>query len=73
MLDRLDDLVFGSNNIVKLQRLAGRQPVKNLDHHGMGRLDAAVQRLAAVGRVIAVGIRKGRADSLQNCLRIERP
>jgi len=73
MLDRLDDLVLGLDDISEFQRLAGRHPVEDLDQNGMRRIDATVQRLAAIGFVIAFGVRKRGADPLQDALRVERP
>ena len=51
MLDRFQDLVLGRNDVLEFQGLASRQLFKNPDHHLVRRLDAAVQRLAAIGLV----------------------
>ncbi len=60
MLDRLQDLGFGLLHFLEGQRAAGRQLLEHLDEDRMRRLDAAVQRLAAVGRVVATGCRETR-------------
>ncbi|MGY4328316.1 hypothetical protein ACVWWG_002733 [Bradyrhizobium sp. LB7.2] len=39
----------------------------------MRRLDAAIERLAAIGRVIDGGVREGRTDALQDSLGLKRP
>ena len=51
MLDRLEDLVFGLDDVVEGQRHAGRKLLEYLDHHRVRGGDAAVQGLAAVGGV----------------------
>ena len=57
-------LLSACDDVVERQRHAERQPLENLDHHRMRRLDAAVQRLAASSRHSGVG--KRRADALQD-------
>ena len=73
MLDRLEDLVLGLDDVAEFQRNAGRKLLEDLDHHGMRRLDAPVQGLAAIGLVKSVAVRKRGADPLQDALRVERP
>ena len=68
MLDRLENLVFGFNDVVEFQRLSCRKLVEYLDHHLMGRGNAPVQGFAAVGRVEPVTVGKGGADALQDAL-----
>ena len=73
MLDRLEDLGFGLDYIAVFQRLAGRQLLEDLDHHGVRRGHAAVQGLAAIGHVVAIAVGKRGLDALQDADRIERP
>ena len=73
MLDRLDDLALGRHDVAELQRHAQGKLLEDIDHHRMRGLDAPVQGLAAIGGVVAMAVRKRRADALQNGLRIERP
>ena len=73
MLDRLEDLVFGLDDIVEFQRHAGRKLLEDLDHDAVRGLDAPVQGLAAIGLVVADAVRKRGADALQDALRVERP
>ena len=73
MLDGLENPVLGGHDVAELQRNACRKFLEDLDHHLMRRLDAPVQRLAAIGRVVAMAVGKGGADTLQNGLLVERP
>ena len=73
VLDGLENLVFGRHDVAELQRNARGKFLEHLDHHRMRGLDAPVQGLAAIGGIVAMAIRKRRADALQNGLRIERP
>ena len=73
MLDRLENLVLGLDDVAEFQRNAGRKLFEDLDHHGMRRFDAPVQRLAAIGLVKSVAVRKRGANPLQDALRVERP
>ena len=51
MLDRLENLVLGLDDIAEFQGLAGRKPLEDLDHDAVRGLDAPVQGLAAIGLV----------------------
>ncbi len=66
-------LFSASTTSLNVSGLAGRKLLEDLHHHGMRRLDAPVQGLAAIGRVKAIAVRKGGADALQDALRVERP
>jgi hypothetical protein len=71
MLDRLENLVLGLDDVGEFQGNAGRKLFEDLDHHGMRRLDAPVERLAAIGLVKSIAVRKRGANPLQDTLRIE--
>src|SRR6185295_16932999 len=73
MLDRLENLVLGLDDVAEFQGNAGWKLFEDLDHHGMRRFDAAVQYLAAIGLVKSVAVRKCGANPLQDALRVERP
>ena len=73
MLDRLENLVLGLDDVAEFQGNAGRKLFEDLDHHAMRRLDAPVQGLAAIGLVKSIAVRKRGADPLQDALRVERP
>ena len=73
MLDGLEDLAFGLHDIVECQRLAGGKLLEHLDDHRVRSFDTAIQGLAAIGRIIARGVRKGGAHPLQDGRGIERP
>ena len=73
MLDRLEDLVFGLHDVAEFQRHAGGKLLEDLDHDAVRRLDAPVQRLAAIGLVVGTVVRKRGPDALQDALRVERP
>ncbi|MGY4380859.1 hypothetical protein ACVWZ3_008498 [Bradyrhizobium sp. i1.3.6] len=73
MLDRLQDLALGGDDVVEGQGHAERQLLEHLRQHRMRRLDAAVERLAAIGRVIGGGVGERGADALKNCIGLKRP
>ena len=73
MPDRLENLVFGLDDVVEFQGNAGRKPLEDLDHDAVRRLDAPVQGLAAIGLVESIAVGKRGADPLQDALRVERP
>ncbi len=73
MLDGPENLVLGLHDIVEFQRHSRRKLLEYLDHHLVRGADAAVQGLAAIGRVESMAVRKCGADALQDSLRVERP
>ena len=73
LLDGAKNLVLDLQDVAEPQRRPRRQLVEYLGHQGLGRGNAAVQRLAAGGRVENDGVRKRGPDALQNVFRIERP
>src|ERR1044072_6102363 len=73
MLDRLENLVLGLDDVVEFQGNAGRNLLEDLDHHGMRRFDTPVEGLAAISVVKSVAVRKRGADPLQDTLRVEWP
>ncbi len=73
VLDRLQYPGFGLLHFLEGQRRAGRKLLEDLDEDRMRGLDAAIERLAAVARVVGLAVGKGGADALQDGDRLERP
>jgi hypothetical protein len=65
--------IIGLLHFLEGQRAARRKLLEHLDEDRMRRLDAAVQRLATVGRVVGLAVRKRGADALQDGGGLERP